>query len=112
MSEALLPAIPGQRHVMVAVTLQTGGCLSLSLETMLILGEGQTDSTAAIRQATQQLLDSIPVKDVDKIEKSVVRESEEDPDIVTKEPHPTFLKLVSEISKLNKTLERHAEGAA
>jgi hypothetical protein len=108
MSEALLPAIPGQRHVQVSVTMQTGGCLALSLETLLVLQENQHDQAAAIRKATQSLLDSLPVKEVSKIEQSVAAEAE-DADIVTKEPHPTFLKLVTEITKLNKTLEKNAE---
>ena len=111
MSEALMPAIPGQRHVQVSVTMQTGGCLSLSLETLVVLSEGHDSNTETIKQATQQLLDSIPVKDVDKVEKSV-GSGDEDQDIVTKEPHPTFIKLVSEISKLNKTLEKQAGGTA
>lgn len=108
MSEELLPLIPGQRHVQVSVTMQTGGCISLSMETLVILGSGETDSTAKLRGATQQLLDAIPVKDVERVEMSVVP----DDDIVTKEPHPTFIKLVGEISKLNKTLEKQAGGSA
>lgn len=110
MSEALLPSVPGQRHVQVSVTMQTGGCLGVSLETLVVLGTGQPDDTSVIRKATQQLLDAIPVKEVDQIEKNVALASEEG-DVVTKEPHPTFLKLVSEISKLNKTLEKQAGGA-
>jgi hypothetical protein len=109
MSEELLPSVPGQRHVQVSVTMQTGGCISLSMETLVILGLGETDSTAKLRCATQQLLDSIPVKDVERVEMSVA--PDEDDDVVTKEPHPLFVKLVGELSKLNKTMEKHAGGS-
>ncbi len=105
MSEALVPAIPGQRHVQVSVSMQTGGCLSLSLETMVVLGQDQGDATEAIKKATQQLLESIPTKEVERIEKEAAADSDND-DIVTKEPHPLFVKLVGELSKLNKTMEK------
>lgn len=110
MSESLIPAIPGQRHVQITVTMQTGGCLGMSMETILVLRENQQDGAQEVRKTMQQLLEAIPVKDVERVEKSVELASEES-DVVVKEPHPTFLKLVSEISKLNKTLEKQAGGA-
>lgn len=110
MSEELVPLIPGQRHVQVSISMQTGGCISLSMETLVVLDSGDADSTAKLRSATQQLLEAIPVKDVERVEMSVT--PDEDDDIVTKEPHPTFIKLVGEISKLNKTLEKKSGGTA
>lgn len=106
MNEDLLPSVPGRRHIHVTASFQTGACVSLTAETVLVLDveAGTKEATLRVRSAMQEMLEAFPLDEIDRIERKLG--GSEDP--VVREPHPAFIKLLQQIGELNKTLKQQA----